>query len=302
VPRSNRRGVATPPAPGSRLEFLPDTLYVSGIPLNFADVGHGPTVVLLHSAAASHRQWLELIGLLAPRYRVIAPDLPGHGATPALAEGGRRADLVQVVQALTEMIGGPFHLVGHSVGASIALQGALAWHDRLLSLTLAEPASFELLRQEGDSGAWREIERLAARHVSLARLGEPEWAADFFMDYWIGRPAWGAMPPHRREAVRKTMSSVAIGWEDNNLESPCLADFVKVTVPTLLLRAKETTPAARAVVELLHRVLPRHELVEIAGAGHMAPLTHPQPVNRAILRHLELHTPCTEPECEEAVA
>ena len=66
--------------------------------------------------------------------------------------------------------------------------------------------------------------------------------------------------------------------------------YAGVAVPTLLMRATETTLAASRVVDLLHSTLPNHELVEIGGAGHMSPVTHPEPVNDAIEAHLDRQT------------
>lgn len=61
-------------------------------------------------------------------------------------------------------------------------------------------------------------------------------------------------------------------------------------VPTLLVRGAATTLAARMVVELLRDALPQASLVEIEGAGHMAPLTHASEVNAAIEQHLARST------------
>lgn len=279
------------------------TLHVAGIPLAYRDAGQGPTVLLLHSAGASHRQWRGLIDLLALRFRVIAPDLPGHGFTPPLPNPARRnrEGNAELIAALVAHIGEPFHLVGHSYGGAVALHTALAWQDRLLSLTVAEPSAFELLRQAGEHTAWAEIEDVARRHVALARQGELDWAADVFMGYWIGAEAWAAMPRERREAVRATMDTIADGWPDIYTAATPLAAYRNLTVPTLLLRGARTSYAANRVVEVLHHNLPRHELVEIEDAGHMAPLTHAVPFNALVATFLERHTG-TAPRTARAVA
>lgn len=276
------------PAAESPLERV----QVAGTTLAYQDVGHGTPVILLHSAGASHRQWRALVSQLAPRYRLLVPDLPGHGETRGLPDAARRSreDVAGVVAALAGQAGQPFHLVGHSYGAAVALKLALGWQDRLFSLTLAEPSTFELLREAGEETAWREIESIARRHVALANLGDLDGAADVFMGYWIGTEAWRAMPPQRRAAVRATMPAIADGWPDVYRPQAPLADYGNLTVPTLLLRAQYTTHAAARVVELLHGTLPNHRLVEIAGAGHMAPLTHPEQVNAAVAAHLNRET------------
>jgi pimeloyl-ACP methyl ester carboxylesterase len=59
-----------------------------------------------------------------------------------------------------------------------------------------------------------------------------------------------------------------------------------ITAPTLLIRGNTTTLTARRIIDVVNRALPHARLVEIAGAGHMCPLTHAEAVNEAIAAHL----------------
>ena len=87
----------------------------------------GETLLLLHGAGAATHSWRALMPLLARRWDVIAPDLPGHGFTraPAGAFAGLPA-MVHHVAALVDALGvRPRLLVGHSAGAAIAIGLAL---------------------------------------------------------------------------------------------------------------------------------------------------------------------------------
>ena len=55
------------------------TATVDGIKLYYLTAGHGPTVILLHGYTQTSRMWKPIIPLLAERFTVIAPDLPGIG-------------------------------------------------------------------------------------------------------------------------------------------------------------------------------------------------------------------------------
>lgn len=91
------------------------------------ETGAGPTLLLLHGAGAATHSWRALIPLLAERFRVIAPDLPGHGftATPP-GNGLSLPAMARRTGALLEAIGGsPALVVGHSAGAAIALRMSL---------------------------------------------------------------------------------------------------------------------------------------------------------------------------------
>jgi pimeloyl-ACP methyl ester carboxylesterase len=65
-----------------------------------------------------------------------------------------------------------------------------------------------------------------------------------------------------------------------------LRNYRHLRVPTLLVRGTRTTLAADRIVARLAATLPQRDLVEIAGASHMAPLSHPDAVNAAIETHL----------------
>ena len=66
-----------------------------------------------------------------------------------------------------------------------------------------------------------------------------------------------------------------------------LEAFRSLDVPVLYMVGKRTTASARAVAQILAAALPRVEVVELEGLGHMGPLTHAAAVNDAIRRFLE---------------
>ncbi len=96
--------------------------------------GKGPVLLLLHGTGASTHSWRDLLPLLARDYRVIAPDLPGHGFTEApssseLSLTGMAKLLAALVAELGER---PMDVVGHSAGCALlirmALDGAIEPH------------------------------------------------------------------------------------------------------------------------------------------------------------------------------
>ena len=95
-------------------------------------MGRGPIVLLLHGAGGATHSWRDLLPLLAERFDVIAPDLPGHGfSRPA---SPRQLSLPGMTAAVSALMGAldsaPSMIVGHSAGAAIAINSAL---DGLLS-------------------------------------------------------------------------------------------------------------------------------------------------------------------------
>ncbi len=98
-------------------------LTLHGHDVAYRSEGHGETLLFLHGIAGDSRTWLEAMRRLAPRYRVLAPDLPGHGdsAKPMGdyslgAHANFVRDLLQAIRVDRAT------LVGHSLGGGVALQ------------------------------------------------------------------------------------------------------------------------------------------------------------------------------------
>lgn len=86
-----------------------------------------PILLMLHGTGAATHSWRTLAPLLATRFRIIAPDLPGHGFTTGRPAGGLSLSAMAraVAKLLTTMEISPRHLVGHSAGAAVASRMAL---------------------------------------------------------------------------------------------------------------------------------------------------------------------------------
>ena len=260
------------------------SLKIKDATIAYTDAGRGDTVLLLHGSASSRRMWQPLVERLATRYRVVAPDLVGYGETTPWREGLQATDY-DLVATFTRELGTPLHVVGHSYGGALALRAALASGSRVTSLTLVEPAAFLMLDRVADRAALGEIEGIASRHLELVAAGDLDACAAHFMGYWIGAETWAAMAPETRARLTATMPKIATEFQLIFRDRERY-DARRVRVPTLLVRGTRTTLAARTVIDRLGATLPSVDLVEIANAGHMLPVTHAARVNAAIETHL----------------
>ena len=260
------------------------SLKIKDATITYTDAGRGDTVLLLHGSASSRRMWQPLVERLASRYRVVAPDLVGYGESTPWRDGLQATDY-DLVATFARELGCPLHVVGHSYGGALALRAALAGGSRVTSLALVEPAAFLMLDASTDRAAFGEIEGVASRHLELVAAGDLDACAAHFMGYWIGAETWAGMAPETRARLTATMPKIAsefrLLFRDRERY-----EARRVRVPTLLVRGTRTTLAARAIVDRLAATLPSTDLVEVANAGHMLPVTHAVLVNAAIERHL----------------
>src|SRR4249920_254779 len=145
-----------------------------GFDVDYEEVGSGPAVMLLHSSASGNRQWRRLSDELKDRYRLVAINLFGYGATTPWtgAEELTLGDAADLVVAVADRVDEPITLVGHSLGAAVALEAARTLGRRVRMLVAFEPILFYLLKEHGPFAAYTEIANVAAVYCERAEAGD----------------------------------------------------------------------------------------------------------------------------------
>src|SRR5215831_11462604 len=94
---------------------------VDGIRLHYLTAGSGPAVVLLHGYAETSRMWRPIIPLLAEKFLVIAPDLPGIGDSAIPKDGLDMKTAAIRMHALVQKLGvQKARIVGHDIDLMVA--------------------------------------------------------------------------------------------------------------------------------------------------------------------------------------
>ncbi len=97
------------------------TADVDGVKFHYMIAGHGPAVLLLHGYAETSRMWKPMIPLLADKFTVIAPDLPGIGDSSIPADGLNMKTSATRIHALVKSLGiEKARVVGHDIGLMVA--------------------------------------------------------------------------------------------------------------------------------------------------------------------------------------
>ncbi|MCS7003432.1 MAG: alpha/beta hydrolase, partial [Dehalococcoidia bacterium] len=106
--------------------------------VHYREDGSGPPLVLLHQTADSSRQYTEVMPCLAERFRVVAFDTPGFGDSDKPAEPPSMAQYAEAIRQAMDGVGvGQTALLGHHTGASIAVEIAATYPDRVTALILS---------------------------------------------------------------------------------------------------------------------------------------------------------------------
>lgn len=111
--------------------------------LHYREMGEGPVIILLHANPGDSQDFAAIQPALAQHYRVLAPDWPGYGFSPAQAGFMGAAQGVQLLEEFIRSLNlGPVILLGNSLGGNVAVQYATQHPQQVERLILVAPGGF----------------------------------------------------------------------------------------------------------------------------------------------------------------
>lgn len=257
-----------------------------------------PVVLLLHGFPTSSFQYRELMPLLADRYRVIAPDLPGFGFTEIPAERRYRYTfdaLAETVAAFTEALGlRRYALYIFDYGAPTGLRLAMAHPERVAAIVTQNGNAYE----EGLGEAWAPIQRFwrdpsASNREALRQALDPAGLRSQYLD--------GVPHPETIDPVGYTLDAALMARPGNmDLQLDLFLDYannVKL-YPAFQAYFRQHTPPLLAVwgehdpffippgAHAFCRDLP-DAIVQLFDTGHFALETHVEEIGASIRNFLQ---------------
>lgn len=249
----------------------------------------GAPVLLLHGAGQTRGAWAAALDEGARRgFRMIAADLRGHGESGWSPAGDYGlAQHVSDAATLLKALPRPAFLVGASMGGIISLVHAaqtpdlaglvivdtapsvnMAGAERILAFMQAAPDGFASVEDAADAvaayrpGSPRPKDTAGLMRNLRLRDGRWHW-------HWDPRMFQGGPPPRDSEALREAAR--------------------RLTVPTLLVRGRQSDILSPEGAEDFLRLVPHAEYADIAGAGHMVAGERNDAFNGAVFSFLERH-------------
>lgn len=236
--------------------------------------GAGRPVLLLHGVGLRAEAWDAQITALSRGYQVIAPDMPGHGHSPyPVKQPAAFAGFVQAALPLLEATAEPVLVVGHSMGAMIALELAALAPEKFCG-AVALNAIFERTPEAAAA--------VQARAASLDGRTLPD--PDPTLTRWFGATS----SPERAACERWLRSNDPQGYKQAyeafaQANGPSRQTLEALSCPALfatgVLEPNSTPEMSRAMASLA----PDGRFAVIEGAAHMMPMTHAGEVNAALL-------------------
>ncbi|WP_435006773.1 alpha/beta fold hydrolase [Tundrisphaera lichenicola] len=252
--------------------------------LDYEDDGPGPVVVLLHGFPFDRSMWSNQQSSLGSVYRVISPDLRGHGSSAA-PDGVYPIDVMadDVIETLDSLqLTQPVVFGGLSMGGYLALSIVTRHPSRVRGLILMNT------RASADSSEAAQIrEKLA---LQLESDGKVEALIAGMIPKLFSRKTFAQNPElvarlHQR--MIKTPVRALIGTLRGLASRPDrTSKLPEISVPTLVIAGLEDQLIPLEETKAMAHLIPDARLVTVPDSGHLAPLENPHPTDQAILEFL----------------
>jgi pimeloyl-ACP methyl ester carboxylesterase len=258
-------------------------LQLAGVSTAVLEGGEGPPVVLLHGPGGYAAHWMRIIPGLVSSHRVVAPDLPGHGASE-VSHGPLDTDRVRawLGELIERTCASPPALVGHLIGGAIAARFASVHGDRLSRLVLVD--TFGLTPFQPAPEMAQALTRFLAEPTERTHTNLWRHCA-FDLDGLLERmgEGWAPFEAYNLDRARTPSVAAALQMLMEQLGMPAIppVELSRIAVPTTLIwgRHDRATPLASAEAASARYGWPLHV---IENANDDPPVEQPEALLRAL--------------------
>lgn len=245
--------------------------------LHYEEHGSGQPVLLLHGYPLDHTIWRAQMAALSDSFHLIAPDLRGHGQSPAPAGEYPMETLAADVGALLDRLGVAQAVwVGHSMGGYVALAALRTMPERVAGVVLcashpfADPPDKAQTRRDNARRALAEGTAAAVGGM-LASLFRPDTNLE-------------SIPAHRvRTIMLNTPAQGVAGVLLGMAARPDAVGLLRIpTPPKALIAGRDDQIVRLADLQALTAQMPHLRLTVIDGAGHLPMIEQPDATTAAL--------------------
>ncbi len=238
------------------------------------DAGDGPVVVLIHGHPFDRTMWAGTVAALRDEFRVVAPDLRGYGATPAVARVTTR-ELADDVEALLDALG-----VEHAAVVGLSMGGLVA-----MELATANPARWTKLGLVATTAEPVDDEERDARHAMADRIAAAGMApqVDAMLPKLFGPAAPEAARARIAASMRATDPAGAAAALRGRAARPDYRPGLRaLRMPVFVCTGTEDPYSTAAVTATILDAAPHATRLSLPGVGHLPNLEAPDAFDAAL--------------------
>ncbi len=266
------------------MEPIPSYRVQSGdAEISYWVLGDGPPVVLLHPFPVNHEFWLPVAEPLSSRYRVVLPDLRGHGDS-GLGEGPATMEkhAADIARVIDDADIGRVPLIGVSIGGYAIFEFWRKYRGRVAAIGLCNT------KAPADNAEAR-AGRLHAANDVLERGTESFFES--MAKRVLSRSTQENRPDLADGALRmmRKMSPEDVAQVQRGMAArPDSVETLKtINVPTLLITGDEDEMTGVKEAELMRQHISGSQMVVISKAGHYSPWEQPEQVGKLLRQFLD---------------
>jgi pimeloyl-ACP methyl ester carboxylesterase len=285
----------TAATPLRNLELRHEETYLHGRRISYLTAGEGPVLLAVHGIASDSQAWRAALPLLARRATVIAPDLPGHGASAKAPGDYSLGSLASSLRDLLVKLGHErATLVGHSLGGGVAMQFSYMFPERTERLVLVSSGGLgrsvnPLLRAATLPGSELVIAATIGPITALGRAGAAavrRLGLRFSPDLGeVGRGFATLADREGRVAFLDTLRSV-VNFSGQRVDASDRL-YLASGIPTLLLWGERDPIIPAGHGRRAQERMPGSRLVTFADSGHFPQIDDPHRFAATVLEFLE---------------
>ncbi len=239
--------------------------------------GHGPHMMLIHGVGMNADYWGNIVDSLARHFTLTVIDLPGHGRSPRMPV--RNPSLQQYTDAVAHSITAQSLVVGHSMGALIALDLAVRYSD----LTNGIGVMNGIYRRDALADA--AIKQRVAELSSCESSDPSNTLARWFGELPTGVHA-SASDACRHWLNAMDQSAYADAYRAfANSDAPPDEALMSIQCPALFMTGSLEPNSTPAMSTAMHHLVTQSDCIIIEDAKHMMSLTHGSKISATIINH-----------------
>lgn len=249
--------------------------------MHYIDQGSGEAVVLLHGLGGNCHEWDLQLKAFSSRYRVIAPDLKGHGlsempTTPTYTPFDHASDVIALLDALKVE---KAWVVGLSAGGFVTLAMAVLHPERLKGMVLVSTAPYldEDTRNVGER--WVQIFQSEGVMAYLSRVVKDLFTLDFFLKHPDEVQDFIDSQKHRN------LSGISPSAKGNN-SFDVRGELSRIKLPVLVIHGLNDRVVNPSHARRMRQALAGSEVKLFTGTGHIVNVERAREFNDTVLDFL----------------
>jgi pimeloyl-ACP methyl ester carboxylesterase len=255
----------------------------------YSVAGQGATVFLVHGVGLHGEIWGPQVGALGAEFHVVRYDTLGHGRSGLAPASARLGDYTGQLVGLMDALDVPCaSLVGHSMGALVAIATALDHPDRVVSVTALNAVY----------GRSAEAAAAALARADLLEREGPTATLPGALDRWFGTTPEPGSRPLREQVAQWLAAAHPVGYARAfrvfaRADEAIAGRIPDLTAPALFLTGELDPHSTPEMSRRLAADAPRGRAVVLPGERHLAAFVSPQTVNVHLLAFLREVHPAT---------